>query len=268
MQEDNIHILRVDGEMHFGNSMIVRETIASIVEEGHEVVKLSLQNPAASAASSLAPPVTPARARGEAYLHSADDRDVVAVMRSPSQPPGCAPAAVDVPSLESAAHDVAVAAAAVSITIGSAISAPPPRAVDSRTGAGGGAARGGAVHAVILDGSRVSTIDLTACLALREAVEAVQARGHVIAMCGFPGRVRDLMRAFGIVALLQPPIMCMNVPSALDAVRPLLVRVAAERRGSVATAAAASVAAAAAAATAAAAAADAAPPAHVDAHVV
>lgn len=110
-------------------------------------------------------------------------------------------------------------------------------------------------RAIILDGSRVSTIDLTACVALREAIEAVQARGHVIAMCGFPGAVRDTMRSFGIVQLLQPPIMCMNVVSALEAVRPLLLRVAAERRGSVATAVAAGIAAAAAAQAAAAAAA-------------
>jgi hypothetical protein len=75
---------------------------------------------------------------------------------------------------------------------------------------------------MILDGSRVSTIDLSACVALREAVKVVQGRGHVIAMCGFPDNVRDIMRAFGIVALLQPPIVSMTVSSAVKSVRPVM----------------------------------------------
>ena len=79
-----------------------------------------------------------------------------------------------------------------------------------------------AAHAIILDGSRVSTIDLSACVALREAIEAVRGRGHVVAMCGFPDRPLGVMRAFGLIEMLQPPAMAPNVTSALDAVRPLL----------------------------------------------
>jgi hypothetical protein len=65
---------------------------------------------------------------------------------------------------------------------------PPARTVarpsESSITIGGGSGPVSRVHAVIFDGSRVSTIDLTACVALREAIEAVCGRGHVVAMCG------------------------------------------------------------------------------------
>jgi ABC-type transporter Mla MlaB component len=104
----------------------------------------------------------------------------------------------------------------------SADAAPPP-------------GRSGAVaepRAVILDGSRVSTIDLTACAALRDAIETVQRRGHVLALAGFSGGVRVTMAAFGIIGLLDPPVMCLSAGDAVDVLRPVLL----ERRGIAATA--------------------------------
>lgn len=96
----------------------------------------------------------------------------------------------------------------------------------------GRAGAGAEPRAVIIDGSRVSTIDLTACAALRDAIETVQARGHIIALAGFSSDVRDTMAAFGIIALLDPPVMALSPGDAVDMLRPALL----DRAGLAATA--------------------------------
>lgn len=209
--------------MNFGNATILRETIASAVAEGGAgVVSLSMDGPAASVGSATSGGTPPSLGSGP-YVTATEDADAVAVARTPRARAAAVEAQSTAPCAPPPHADFAPAAAAAAGSAAAAAASAGRRRADPRRGDGGlASALAPRVHAVIVDGSRVSTIDLTACVALREAIEAVRGRGHVVAMCGFPDRPLGVMRAFGLIEMLQPPAMAPNVTSALDAVRPLL----------------------------------------------
>jgi len=201
-------VYRVDGELHFGNIKAVSTLLAKTLKAADAA---GATQAAVDAAARAAAKAAEADARAPDVPAAELEKVVVSGGDGPgdgaAEPGGAGPAEPDAPAGASDADGT--------YHYRKPSRGPLPIEAGEEAGAagavGGGGTRerleaeraamlsGAVLRAVVVDGVRVSGVDLTACRELRDLVASYRSRGVRLLFAALPGPSRDVMERFGVM---------------------------------------------------------------------